>query len=329
MTKTLKIIPRHQLNATAWDACVAASPQRILYGYSWYLDAVLLSPDWKWVGLVSIDEAGRYRAVMPVPLRRKRVAGIVSQWVVHQPFFCQFLDVFSLDESVDSTPFFQLMIETFRYGSVYCTRQQFDKQPNSTSIRKLTTHTLNLSSGYSAIYQNYSPNRKANHRRAQREFRDNPNWEMLDSIDPEPLITLFRENHAGTIDGSVADWAYDMFSMLLRELTKRGLATLRYALHNGQIEAGALFVQEGNRIIYLFNAASEIGRKANVRTLLIDQLIQEKAGETFVLDFESPTKSSIRDFYQSFGAIEEPFWTMRWNRLTALERGLLRLKKRF
>ncbi|GAB4055322.1 GNAT family N-acetyltransferase [Spirosoma litoris] len=325
----LEIIPRHQLDATAWDACVAASPQRILYGYSWYLDAVLPSPDWKWVGLVSIDEAGRYQAVMPVPLRRKRVAGIVSQWVVHQPFFCQFLDVFSLAESVDSTPFFQLMIETFRYGSVYGTRQQVDKQPNHTTIRKLTTLTLNLSSDYSTIYQNYSPDRKTNLRRAQREFSNNPNWEMLDSIDSEPLITLFRENHADTIDGSVADWAYDMFRALLRELTKRSMAILRYALYNGQIEAGVLFVQEDKRIIYLFNAASKTGRKANVRTLLIDKLIQEKTGEAFVLDFESPAKSSIRDFYQSFGAVEEPFWTMRWNRLTAVERGLLRLKKRF
>ncbi len=93
------------------------------------------------------------------------------------------------------------------------------------------------------------------------------------------------------------------------------MMTLRYALHNGQIEAGVVFVQEGDRIIYLFNAASEAGRRGNARTLLIDQVIKEKSEQRLVLDFESPAKQSVRAFYQRFGAVEAPFWTMRWNRL--------------
>ncbi|MVM31040.1 GNAT family N-acetyltransferase [Spirosoma sp. HMF4905] len=329
MTKTLKIVPRHQIDSIAWDACVAASPQRMLYGYSWYLDAVLPAPTWKWVGIISIDESGRYRAIMPVPLRRKVIAGITYEWVVHQPFFCQFLDVFSPDGSVDSSPFFQLTIEQFRYGSVFCTRSQSNKLSDIGPTEQLTTHILDLSADYKTIYQNYSHDRKLNLRRARHEFNAVANWTIVESGDPEPLLTLFRQHHAETIDGGVADWAYAIFRKLTNELSKRGLVTLRYAQHDGQLEAGALFVCEGNRIIYLFNAASEIGRKANARTLLIDQLIQEKAGQSFVFDFESPAKPSIQAFYQSFGATEEPFGMMRWNRLTFIERVLLKLKNRF
>lgn len=310
----LKTLPRHQINSSAWDACVAASSQRILYGYSWYLDAVLPSPDWKWVGLVNVGKNGQYQAVMPISLRRKRVAGIAYRWVVHQPFFCQFLGIFSREEAINYMPFLQLMQQAFRYGSTFSMRQPLDNPSLFDTFRAQTTHVLDLSIGYELVSQRYSRDRVTNLRRAYLA-----NWTVIDSTDPEPLLTLFRKHQANSIDGGVADWAYDIVRNLLIDLNKRGLAVLRYATRENCIEAGALFVQEGNRLIYLFNAASEAGRQGNARTLLIDQMIREKAGDQLVFDFESPEKSSIRDFYRSFGAREEPFWTVRWNRLSVVE----------
>ncbi|UFH56539.1 GNAT family N-acetyltransferase [Spirosoma sp. KNUC1025] len=149
----------------------------------------------------------------------------------------------------------------------------------------------------------------------------------MESGDVAPLLNLFRENHADEIPGGVAVWAYRMFENLTKELNSRGLATLRYAVREGRIEAGALFVQEGNRLIYLFNAASPAGRLGNARTLLIDQIIREKAGKPAVFDFESPVKASIRDFYRSFGATEESFWHISWSRLNAAERLVRQLRK--
>ena len=67
----LRFLPRNEVDTVAWDACVAASTQAVVYGYSWYLDSVAGGGAWRWVGLVMTDEAGTYRAVMPVPLRRK------------------------------------------------------------------------------------------------------------------------------------------------------------------------------------------------------------------------------------------------------------------
>ena len=323
MTKMLQILPRHQLNTDAWDACVASSSQRIIYGYSWYLDAVLPAPEWKWVGIVLRDESGQYQAVMPVPLRRKAIAGITYEWVVHQPFFCQFLGIFTRDNTIETEPFFQKMVDEFRYGSIYCTRQQPIEQFGFDFVHPKTTHVLDLAPGYEAICQNYTQDRKLNLRRALAA-----NWTIIESNDPKPLLTLFRENHARIIEGGVDDWAYDMLKNLVFELKKRNLALLRYAIREGQIEAGALFVREGNRIIYLFNAASEMGKRRNARTFLINQVIQENAGQPVVFDFESPEKQSVRDFYQSFGAVEEPFWAMRWNRLNGIEQSVLKLKKR-
>lgn len=326
MKNTLIVLARHELNAVAWDDCVAASPQRVVYGYSWYLDAVLPAPSWKWMGLVAMQETGTYQAAMPIPLRRKQLLGVTYEWVVHQPFFCQFLAVFSREVAFDPTPFYQLMQSDFRYGSLFNSRQQPADSIRFDRCHLLSTHVLDLSVGYKTIYQNYSHDRKANLRRAL-----GSHWIVVGSTNPEPLLNLFRENHADTISGGVADWAYAIFRDLANELNQRGLAILRYAIRNGRIEAGALFVQEGNRIIYLFNAGSEAGRTGNARTLLIDQMLRENAGKQYLgkpllFDFESPEKPSIRSFYQSFGAVEEEFWAMHWSRLTAIERVVQHLR---
>lgn len=49
-----------EINRTAWDECVSQSFNGIIYGYSWYLDAVC--DDWE--GLVDED----YGMVMPLPV---------------------------------------------------------------------------------------------------------------------------------------------------------------------------------------------------------------------------------------------------------------------
>ncbi|GAB3691396.1 hypothetical protein GCM10027592_09390 [Spirosoma flavus] len=323
----LKILRRHEIDDTAWDACVMASSQRIVYGYSWYLDAVLPAPNWKWVGIVFLDKVNMYQAVMAVPLRRKQVAGVTLAWVVHQPFFCQFLPIFCCNATLDFQPFYEMLIKYFRYGAVLRLGQEIDSKLIN-NIQQLSTHILHLSPDYKTVYQNYTADRKTNLIRAQKA-----NWHVVESTDSTPLLDLFRKNHAAGIPGGVGEWAYEILQNLTEVLQKRNVALIRYAMQNGRIEAGALFVREGNRIIYLFNAASTGGRKGNARTLLIDQLIQEHAGRRYVgkpylLDFESPEKQSIRAFYKSFGAVKKPFWEVRWNRLHPLLRTLLRIRKR-
>jgi len=306
---------RSQIDTDAWNDCVANATNPLLYGYSWYLDAVLPAPDWQWQALVLLDEQGRYTAVLPIPLRRK-----AGRWVVHQPLFCPFLDLFTRDAPCDSTPFLQAVVKRFRYGSRLALRVR-PTLPGLT-VQSRTTHVLDLSAGYQQILANYTPDRKLNRTRALRH-----DWQITDATDPEPLLALFRQHHAHTIDGGVGEWAYPVLRHLISELQSRGLATLRYARHDGQNEAGMLVAHSNGRAIYLFNAASERGRQGNARTLLLDQFIQERAGQALTFDFESPEKPSIAQFYRSFGALEEPYYSIRWNRLTRPERWLRAIRR--
>ncbi|WP_461104044.1 GNAT family N-acetyltransferase [Spirosoma koreense] len=320
----LKLLARSQINTIAWNTCVRTSTRPIVYGYSWYLDAVLPKPDWKWVGLALIDETGDYRAVMPVPLRRKKVAGFSYEWVVHQPFFCQFLTVFGFSDALDPMPFWQAMQTNFRYGSILTLQHPTADFSSFATPRQTATQVLDLSVSYETLFRNYTADRRTNLRRARLA-----NWLIVEADEPEALLHLFHENHAETIPGAVADWAYEMLRNLFAELSRRKRVTLWYATQHGRIEAGALFVRDANRIIYLFNASSAVGRRGNARTWLIDRMIQENAGCTdLIFDFESPEKPTVRSFYRSFGAVDEPCWMVRWNRLTPIERFVLGVRDR-
>ena len=298
------LIHRSQLDSTQWNDFIAASPQRILYAYSWYLDTV--SPNWK---ALVLEKNGQWQAVMPLPCRQK--------WglnVVQQPFFCQLLGIFAhsnVDFQEASNLLLSQLTTSFRYVSIYSGR--FAAQTvfrNSLKIKKASNIVLPLHLPYAVLFQNYSNDRKTNLKRAQ-QF----SWNLHQSTDVESIIQLFQKNHSSQIAGGVSEKAYSLLRKITAVLAHKKALRLVYATKDGHIEAGALFAIFENRIIYLFNAASPTGRKGNGRTWLIDQIIQEYAETDFVFDFESPQLPSIASFYQSFGGIEEEYTQFTFNDL--------------
>ncbi|MEI7583809.1 GNAT family N-acetyltransferase [Runella sp.] len=297
-------LQRHEISETQWNNFIAASPQRIVYAYTWYLDAV--SPHW---GALVLEESDGWKAVMPLPILKKW-----SVKVIQQPFYCQLLGIFTrkhLDFQEATHLFLYQLPNYFRYISIYTGRfSQANPLPDRYEINHCTTHILQLHSPYHTLKQSYTPDRLLNLNRAER-FK----WNVLESHDLNPIIELFRTHHASQIQGGVAETAYLLLQQIVDVLFGKKAVKLVYALKDGQIEAGALFVIFDKRIIYLFNAASPLGRKGNARTLLIDQIIREYAESDFIFDFESPEVKSIADFYQSFGAQKEEYLSLHYNDL--------------
>jgi hypothetical protein len=327
--QTLQKLNRQQINVALWDDCVATSNFPLHYGLSWYLDIVSSN----WEGLI-LQENGKYLAVMPLPIRKK-----FGLKYIHQPLFCQLAGVWTQDENLvpiflETLPTHFSYIATFhifnhfpwRVSSLAKEENNPHHESQSTNQatksrylaarqspfeggRGMNTHTIDLSPAYQTLNQNYTPDRQLNLKRAKKA-----NWQIQESTDITPMIQLFKENTEHKIKGGVGDWAYIMLENLYKALNERGLATLWYAEKEGVIEAGALFTIYQNRIIYLFNTASPIGRKGNARTLMIDKMIEQYATQSFVFDFESPDNELITDFYKSFGAKEETFWQVSYNR---------------
>ncbi|MHA6249467.1 GNAT family N-acetyltransferase [Pontibacter sp. CAU 1760] len=303
-------LQHNAIDKAKWDALVMQSRQRQVYAMSWYLDAVAAG----WEALVETDLAGDYRNVMPVPWKRK-----LGIRYVQQPLFCQQLGIYSSAGVVPEAifhAFLQELYQRFRYV-INLHFNVANPLPDGLSpnlpFSYTATHYLPLHKPYAQLQSAYTRDRKLNLKRACKA-----GLTIQESSDIEPLIQFFKQETAGQIYGGVAAVAYQQLRALYQVLQERGMARLYYTLdRQGRLNSGCLFVIWQGYIIYLFNAAPQHGRKQNGRTLIIDHVIRQYAGQEMILDFESPVEEqeAIVHFYESFGPEAMPIPVLRYNQL--------------
>jgi Acetyltransferase (GNAT) domain len=301
---------RSEIDDNAWNGFIGHSPQQIIYAYSWYLDVV--AP--RWGALVVKDAGGHWLGVLPVPLRQK-----FGVWIVHQPLFCQLLGVF-VAPSVMLEPVATMLLaalpQFFRYNAVYTGLFEGIVQwPSLFKVQFCANYVLPLNEPYEVITKGYTLDRLNNLKRALQW-----QWQLAESNDIAPLLDLFRQNHASKI--GVSTKSYELLSRLFEVLQQQKAVKLLYVLKDGKIEAGAMLALDKRRIIYLFNAASAMGRRGNARTFLIDSILRQYSNQNLQFDFESPEIPSIAAFYRSFGSLSEPYVRFKYNRLPYLLRYL-------
>ncbi|MFD1144399.1 GNAT family N-acetyltransferase [Larkinella insperata] len=309
----VRYLSRQQIDVNAYDRCIANSPHRLIYAFSWYLDVV--SPDWK------LLVEGEYERVMPLPVRpRYGVKAII------QPLFCHQLGLFAANETPDATViarFLRVLQQHIRYVPSY----QFQAANTSSltaeagQLVPMTNHVLNLQKPYVELAAGYSNGQKWNLKHGLRQ-----GWEFTETGDITPLIELFRTYNTTGI-GQVAKDAYAKLQRLVAVLQERQQVRIRVARRNGRIEAGNLLVTDANRVIHLFCSASPEGRKGNARTVILDQFIREYAGQPVWFDFESPEVESLAAFNRGFGAEPESYVRLVSNRLPGPVRFLHQIKK--
>ncbi|MPR32778.1 GNAT family N-acetyltransferase [Salmonirosea aquatica] len=262
---------------------------------------------------------------MPLPVRTKWGMALVQQ-----PLFCQYLGLFSREEVSESQVefFLRSLGRHFPYISVYdfhpchtvALRRLLPTCPDFEVLEK-TTHWLNLEKSYVDLASEYTVDRTKNLKKSRKYL-----WEWVESDDIEPLIQLFKENHAIQIQG-IHESAYVLLRTLIQLLQEKKVALIRYTYRHGKIHAGIMILENKGMGIYIFNAADAVGRKGNARTFLLDRYFQEKAGRIEAFDFESPEVPSIAQFYQSFGASQQTFISLKKNKLPFPFRQLQNIRK--
>jgi hypothetical protein len=314
---TVRYLDRADLDAVRWDECVTDSSHRLIYAFSWYLDALTTgvgAPHW---GGIVAEQAGQYVAVMPVVYKKKY--GIRY---AYQPDYCQQLGIFSrsdVDLTTLASKFFDQLSRTFKWVVSYRFNEKNEKElrfPAGFSVIKRYNHVLALNKPYEEIYRQYATDRKTNLNRAR-----NVGWVVEEKPDMRLLIQLHREhNEEKAVGGIQLDLTiYDRFMKAVDQLKNRGMARIWLARKESEknTEAGGLFVLDRDRIVYLFNGASPTGRKQQARLWMINQLIEEFAGQPVDFDFESPAvgAESVKAYYQSFGAESRPYTEISYDHL--------------
>lgn len=295
ITPKIRVLKRTQINEAKWNEVIRTASNSLPYAYTWYLDA--LCP--KWMALV----VGEYEAVMPLPVGRKW-----GMLYVYQPLFCQQLGVFYkrrsdmiLEAVVKEAlkKFFFVNLNT-NYDN------QLSSLPAKTQSRKKNL-ILHLTEKHSIIQKAYSENTTRNIKKATKAglvFQEG-------SKNKFQAFTDFYIAHTARRDRNFKSRHAGFLHRLTQQFQMHGCGRLfTVSTPEGELCAGAIVIEHGNRIIHLLPAADDHARQNGGMHYLVDHILAHYAASGKVYDFEGSSVESIARFYESFGAGNQPFFML-------------------
>lgn len=285
-----------QIDKKKWDACIDNATNGLIYGYSFYLDAMAKS----WDGLVLND----YEAVMPLTRNKK-----YSICYLYQPAFTACLGIFGKTLTAEKVnDFLKAIPSKFSYWDIYFNHGNFFRLKDFTLYERMN-YVLPLNEPCEKLYSNYRENIKRNIKKAE-QF----GLAINKNIAVAEVTALAKQQAREFADLPAED--FKRFESLYQLLYQKEKATT-YAVHTkeGQLLAAAVFFFSHNRAYYIMVGNHPDGKTLGASHALINAFIKDHAGQNLLLDFEGSDISSLAFFYSSFGAREEKYSAVRLNRL--------------
>ena len=286
----IRYITYQQIDKTKWDACIDNAANGLIYAYSFYLDGMAKN----WDALVLND----YEAVMPLTWNKKY--GIAY---LYQPFFIQQLGIFykgSISEEIQQS-FVTAAKQQFRFAELFVNFTIGDEQPN---------YILHLNQPYELLLQGYTNDLLKNLKHAAKF-----SLSYLVANDIAVAIDLYR-NHYALRTPHVKKPDYDNFLKVCVTANQKGNLLIRTVVDDKKtVLAIALLLKDKRRLYNVLSTVTKEGRHCEANHYLFDKLITEFSGQEIILDFEGSSVAGIADFYKKFGAVNEPYFFLRYNNL--------------
>ena len=277
----IRLLSHSEIDFVKYDECIENSMQGKVYAMSWYLNAVF--PDW------SVYVLGDYDVVMPVPLKRK--FGLVYAL---QPQFCQQLGIFSKSwlsklqarELVGKLPFLYRLCFNSGNADVF----------NEKKLRP--NYVLDLSADYEILNGGFSLQCRRNVKKAKTFV--------------QRVATILKDEYLSFLCENAGQWMGKVQIPVLTRLIDNAilagcaeLVSVRDVQDN--VLAAVFFIRWGGRLYYLSPVSSEKGKQCQSMTFLLNDIIERNANSSLLIDFEGSAIESIRNFYEGFGAKDEPY----------------------
>ena len=287
----IKYIKRENIDIEKYDNCVQNAIQSRMYAFSWYLDIVAEN----WDVLVLND----YEAVMPLPWKKKYYLKHVSQ-----PFFCQQLGIFSLNQ-IDinlQNIFLKKIPFSFLKVTQNLNAQNF---ANKFSLER-KNYVLSLENNYNSLFKRFSKGRKHAVKVAQ---KNELNTKVISILD---LIKLKEQFYLHS------NFPKDIIEKLANYILSKNKGFIIGVFKDEKLLGGGFFLKSNSRITYLFSSFNNEGRKYQAASFLINKVIEDYQNSDLILDFEGGSISNIGSFFKSFGAKNNCFYMIRFNNISIL-----------
>jgi hypothetical protein len=289
MAGEIKYLTHREIDLKKWDDCIYHAPNGLVYALSVYLDA--MAPEWD--ALVLND----YEAVFPLPHRRK----FSLNYIFHPTLIAQ-LGVFGnnitrglLTAFIDAIPRKFVYVDLpLNFRNNYPDKRLF--------LRK--NFVLPVNKDYGSMYDGYNKNVKRNILKATRQ---ECTVEKNISI---KKVTALALNHIKDQKGLTT------FEFLFETFRTQGFGvTYGVSSADGELLASAAFLFSHKRAYYILAGNNEKAKAAGASHFLIDSFIKDHSEKDLLLDFEGSDAEGVANFYASFGAQDQPYSALKWNRL--------------
>ena len=241
--------------------------------------------------------SGDYDMVMPLPRRQKY--GI---HYIHCPSWVQQLGVFSGKKITEDTILdfmdhipkkFLLVDYRFNAANPLSLEQKHERM----------NYILSLNKGFEQLFEGYNKNRRRISRLGFDDFVLEKQGGQAD------FIALYRSMEKNYSPDKNAFEKLKSLSMLNNDFIK-----IWNVYKNGVPVAGLLWTLTPKRITYLVPVVKQEFKRDHLHTFLINELIRTYQNTELILDFEGSMIPGVANFYQSFGAVKEPYYVVkkRW-----------------
>jgi hypothetical protein len=291
----IRFVRRYEIDNLRWDQCISEADNGLIYAYSFYLDH--MSKQWDALVL------GNYEAVMPLTSNKK--------WSIpylYQPPFVQQLGIFSKNNPDQSmvSQFIEAIKKRFHFAEIFLNSQNAFE-----GTVKRSNYVLDLHGNYPHIRSGYKQDLLKNLKRLKKL-----NLRYASSQDYTEAIRTFRQLYGSRIR-HVTPKDYHHFNLLCKEAQDQHMLQVRQVLTaDNEILAWALLFKDNKRLYNVMSSTSPKGRRSGANHFLFEELIKEYAGTRILLDFEGSEISGIAKFYQKFGAVNQPYYFLRYNNLS-------------
>ena len=254
-----------------------------------------------WLGIVVND----YETIMPVPFRKK--------WGIRYCYdapFVQQLGLFGNDDEELVKEVINTITKHIRYGDLFFNFQ--NKITNvAENVRRKENYVLPLFSSYKTIYQQYSQHLQT---KLKKTCKNKLVFTINDNV--AEAISLFQSLYSDRLP-QIRNRDFERLEKLAQQFFLSNQCFIAFVFdQKNNIVATALFFKDENRIYNILPSTTIEGRKLNAMHFLLDNVIQQYAESAFLLDFEGSDVPGIKAFYQSFGAINQPYFHYHFNQLS-------------
>lgn len=294
MNAAIQIVSAREVDPEKWNHCISSNDNGLIYARKEYLDHLCDH----WHALILHD----YKAVLPIPWRSRY--GIRYAYI---PPFIQQTGIAGTASEIDIDALFTQIHRLVKYGDIHF---NFSNNTNpSVPVTARTNFVLDLAQSIEQIRKAYRNDLRENIRKAlARELHYQP-------CRPQEAILYFREQYAARLE-KIRAYDFEQFSQLCELYQSKDRCFARMVTTpTGTVLATAVLLKDERRIYHIMNTTLPEGRILSANHFLLDQLLAEFAGSSLCFDMEGSELTGVKQFYEGFGPVSQPYFHYHFNRL--------------